>query len=199
MLQNDTNRLLSYYKEALAEYGDHDARSVHWSSKEGQRTRFMILSQIADLHNQSVLDVGSGLGDFYAFLVSHGIAADYTGIDIVPDFISRAKAQFPALKFECKDIFKVEERYDYVIASGAMSFKVADNRNYYFSMIEKMYGIAKKGLAFNMLNREAHIDDETYAAYDPNEVADFCKTICTNVQIVIGYLPQDFTVYLYRE
>lgn len=199
MLQSDTSRLLTYYKQALAEYGDHDARSVHWSSEENQKVRFLILSQIANLNNTSVLDVGSGLGDLYTFLLSLHIHTKYTGIDIVPDFIARAKEQSPSLNFECKDIFAVDTQYDYVLASGAMSFKVKDNQAYYFSMIKKMYSLAKKGLAFNMLNYESHINDETYASYKPEEVAEFCKTFCPNVQIIIGYLPQDFTLYLYKE
>jgi cyclopropane fatty-acyl-phospholipid synthase-like methyltransferase len=199
MLHNDTNRLLAYYKESLAEFGDHDARSVHWSSTENQNIRFMILSQIANLNGMSVLDVGCGLGDLYTFLKKQNMHVEYTGIDIVPDFINLARIQFPTRHFECKDIFTVSEKYDYVVASGAMSFKVTDNKKYYFSMIEKMYRIATKGLAFNMLNHGTHIDDQTYASYDPNEIADFCKTLSDNVQIVVDYLPQDFTIYLYKE
>ena len=199
MRPNDTARLISYYKEALDQYGDHDARSVHWSNADGQKTRFMILSQIANLKNKSILDVGCGLGDLYTFLVSQNIHTNYTGIDIVPDFIVRAREQIPTARFECKDMMAMTEKYDYVIASGALSFKVPDNKNYYFSVIKKMYDTANKGLAFNMLNKEVHIDDETYAAYDPSEVADFCKSFCPRVEIIIDYLPQDFTLYLYKE
>lgn len=198
MIPKDNNRIQAYYKEALADYGDHDARSVHWSDVQGQRTRFMVLSQIADLNGQQVLDVGCGLGDLYSFFLKSKIEVDYTGIDIIPDFISLARERYPQARFELKDMATITETYDYILASGALSFKIADHKKVYFEIIKKMYKHATKGVAFNMLNRIVHVDDETYAAYDITEVADFCKTFCNNVQIITDYLPQDFTIYLYK-
>jgi len=198
MNTTDQNRLLTYYKSALNEFGDHDARSVHWSDKRGQELRFLILSQIANLNGQSVLDVGCGLGDLINFFKKNALSVDYTGIDIVPDFIERAREFHPNARFETMNIETTTEQFDYVLASGAMSFKVENNKEFYFGIIKKMFELSKKGLAFNMLNCEIHVDDETYAAYDPNEVADFCKTLSPNVQIILGYLPQDFTIYMYK-
>ncbi len=198
MNTTDQNRLLTYYKSALNEFGDHDARSVHWSDKRGQEMRFLILSQIGNLEAQSVLDVGCGLGDLVTFFKNNNIKTDYTGIDIVPDFIQRAQKFHPGVRFETMNIEAITEQFDYVLASGAMSFKVENNQAFYFGIIKKMFELSKKGLAFNMLNREIHVDDETYAAYDPNEVSDFCKTLTPNVQIILGYLPQDFTIYMYK-
>jgi trans-aconitate methyltransferase len=198
MNPDDQKRILHYYQSALTEYGENDARSVHWSDQTGQQKRFLVLSQIADLNGRSVLDVGCGLGDLYKFFFSQNINADYTGIDIVPEFIVAARERFPNVQFEVKDISAETKTYDYVLASGVLSYKVADHKNYYFSLIKKMYDLSAKGLAFNMLNKDTHIDDATYAAYDINEIADYCKTFCDNVQIVVDYLPQDFTIYLYK-
>ncbi|MCC2631294.1 MAG: hypothetical protein K0S38_1103 [Candidatus Paceibacter sp.] len=179
-------------------FGDHDARSVHWSDEHGQQTRFLILSQIANLNHQSVLDVGCGLGDLYDFLKKQNLEVDYTGIDIVPEFIEKAKIRFPEVNFKVQSMEDLDEQYDFVLASGVLSFKITDHKTFYFSMIEKMFAASKKGLAFNMLNNKTHIDDDTYAAYDTDEVMSFCKTLSDNVQIVIGYLPQDFTIYMYK-
>jgi trans-aconitate methyltransferase len=195
---NDTTRILSYYKDALTMFGDHDARSVHWSDEYGQNARFLALSQIANITHSSILDVGCGLGDLYTFLQKNNITVDYTGIDIVPDFIVRARELHPGVRFEARDIFTMKESFDYVLASGALSFKVKDHKKYYFSMIEKMFSLATKGLAFNMLNHDMHVDDDTYASYKPEQVADFCKTLTPNVQIILGYLPQDFTIYMLK-
>jgi trans-aconitate methyltransferase len=198
MQPKDNERLQKFYKEALAIFGDHDARSVHWSGEEGQRTRFLVLSQVANLNHQSVLDVGCGLGDLYKFFIDQKIDVDYTGIDIIPDFIARTKERFPDGHFECKDITAVTKTYDVVLASGALSFKVTDSQAYNFSVIKKMYDVAKTAVAFNMLNRATHVDDDVYATYNPTEVATFCKTFCPRVEIITDYLPQDFTIYLYK-
>jgi cyclopropane fatty-acyl-phospholipid synthase-like methyltransferase len=198
MLSSDNNRLQKFYKDALSEYGDRDARSVHWSSQQGQLTRFLVLSQIANLNNQKVLDVGCGLGDLYQFFLREKIDVNYTGIDIVPNFILRAQERFPSARFDVQNIEDLNETFDFILASGALSFKVSDYKNFYFSIIKKMYDHARKGVAFNMLNFETHVDDDTYAAYHIEEVQDFCKTFCNDVQVVVDYLPQDFTIYLYK-
>lgn len=194
----DHQRILDFYQEAYRTYGDRDARSVRWSNPADQITRFRALLGVADLSNQSVLDVGCGMGELYKFFLQEQIPVDYTGIDIVPEFITSAEKRFPDTRFAVKDIFEVNKQFDYVVASGALSFKVENNLNYYQDMIRQMYSVARKAVAFNMLDNRIHIDDDIYAAYSPIEIADFCATIADRVEVVVDYLPQDFAVYLYR-
>lgn len=197
MHDDDHKRILNFYEDALQVYGN-DARSVHWSNKETQSVRFDALCKVADLNNKSVLDVGCGLGDLYKFFISKQIAVDYTGIDIVPVFVERARARFPDTDFRVADISVLNEQYDYVLASGVLNLTVADSKNYYFSLIKKMFECSKKGLAFNMLNKAEHSNDETYVSYDIDEVTAYCKTLTDKVVVVTGYLPWDFTVYMYK-
>jgi 2-polyprenyl-3-methyl-5-hydroxy-6-metoxy-1,4-benzoquinol methylase len=194
----DSKRISDYYTSALKRFGKDDPRSVHWSNSEDQIIRYEILLQVGKLSNTSVLDVGCGFGILYRLFLQKEIPVDYTGIDIIPDFIQTTKEKFPGAKFEVNDIFDIDQKFDYVLASGALSFKVDNNEMYYREMIKKMYSLCKKGIAFNMLDRSVHVDNETYASYSPQEIGDFCKTFSNNVQIVTGYLPQDFTVYVYR-
>ena len=197
MTPEEKQRLINYYENSLKEYGDN-AQAVHWLNHNTQEIRFEILSKIADLNNKKILDVGCGLGDLYKFLISKNINTEYSGIDIVPEFIAKAQKHFPNLKFQIKDISDINEEYDYILASGVFSFNVEDSKNYYFSLIKRIFEHAKYGFAFNMLNSVAHNTDETYFAYDVNEVLAYCKTLTENVKIVSDYLPQDFTVYMYK-
>ncbi len=194
----DYDRIYKFYKDALDRFGSEDVRSVQWTSLYGQRRRFEVLLNVGDVSGGSVLDVGCGLGDLYKFLSQEGIQVDYTGIDIVPEFIDAAKESFPEVRFENKDIFEIDESFDYCFASGALSFKVHDNDNHYKNMIKKMYELANNAVAFNMLDEATHVDNETYAAYSPKEIVDFCSTFANRVEVVTDYLPQDFTVYLYK-
>lgn len=194
----DQNRIKEFYEESFKEFGDRDARSLHWSDKDGQITRFNILLNIANITGASLLDVGCGFGDLYKYLLERQIDANYTGIDIIPEFIATAKTRYPDATFECKDIFDCSRHFDCIFASGALSFKVKDNNNYYRSMIKKMYDLADRAVAFNMLNSTIHVDDSIYASYSPDEIGEFCKTFCDDVEIVVGYLPQDFTIYLHK-
>lgn len=195
---HDRNRLKKFYNDSLSAYGEHDPRGVHWQNQENQEKRFLVLSKIADLDGKSVLDVGCGFGDLYGFLIREGKSVDYSGIDIVPEFISAARRKYPLANFEEKDIFEVEAQYDFILASGALSFKIDNHHTYYQEMIKKMFEKAKMGLAFNMLDIGNHIDDTEFAAYDSKEIMSFCKTLTPKVEIITDYLPQDFTVYMYK-
>jgi SAM-dependent methyltransferase len=195
---SDFERLHTFYADALKEYGPTDARSVQWADAKNQQKRFEVLMAIAPLADKSVLDVGCGLGDLYKLFLQKQIPVNYTGIDIVPEFIATAAQRFPDATFQCKDISVVSKQYDYVLASGALSFKVEGHVDFYKDMIKHLYSLAREGVAFNMLDNSIHIDDNTYAAYSPHDIGDFCKTFCEHVEIVTGYLPQDFTIYLYR-
>jgi SAM-dependent methyltransferase len=198
----DRDRLLKFYQDGLAAYGSTDARATQWSDASGQRRRFDVLLNVmedADGEAPSLLDAGCGLGELYKATLEKKIALSYTGIDIVPDYIDLARIRFPQARFEYKDIMDMSEQFDYVVASGALTFKVKDNDAYYREMIQKMHGMAKKAVAFNMLNRVAHVNDDTYASYEPKEIADFCGTLGGRVETILGYLPQDFTIYIYKD
>jgi len=196
--KHDYKHLHKFYEDALERYGEEDVRSVQWTSSFGQKRRFDILLGVEDVNGSSLLDAGCGLGDLYALLTEKELNIDYTGIDIIPEFIKVAQKNFPETNFEIKDILEVEEKYDYVLASGALSFKVANNNEHYKRVIKKMYEVANKAVAFNMLDNATHVDNGTYAAYHPKEIAGFCSSFVEHIEVVIDYLPQDFTVYLYK-
>lgn len=53
-----------------------------------------------------VLDLGCGPGHWTAFL--HALGADVTGVDIVPEFISHARATHPGPKFQLGSMTEVD-------------------------------------------------------------------------------------------
>ncbi len=194
----DYGRIQSFYQESFQKFGDRDARSVRWGNLTDQQKRFAVLSQVTALSGKSVLDVGCGLGDLYKYFLQQGIEVEYTGIDIVREFVEAAQSRFPQANFMHQDIFDIDQRFDIVMCSGGLSFKVKDNLSYYQGMIKTMYGLAKQAVSFNMLDNRIHSDDDIYAAYSPIDIADFCHTIAPRVQVVTDYLPQDFTMYMYK-
>ena len=52
------------YNKMLAD-GANDAERVGWGSVDSQEKRFRVLMEIGDLDNNSILDVGCGLGAFF--------------------------------------------------------------------------------------------------------------------------------------
>ena len=197
MNPSDTNKIVKFYEDSFLKYGN-DARSVHWSGEISQHARFDVLSNIAPLSNMRILDVGCGLGEIYKFFISKKIPIDYTGVDVVPVFINRARERFPGARFVLGDAYSIDESYDYILASGVFSLSITQGKEHYFAMIKNLFNHAKYGLAFNMLNEDGHPTNETYISYNIDEVTRYCKTISNRVVVVSNYLPQDFTVYMYR-
>lgn len=195
----DRKRISDYYDEHLAKHGAFSPLALSWTSQEEQLRRFQALFGVGDLKERSILDVGCGLGDFYHFLKLHLDEFEYLGIDIVPSLIEKAREKYPQANFEVADFLEFEGDYfDYVFCSGALSFKVPNHQEKYFAMIKKMYELSREGVAFNMLDRKGHVDDELYSAYSLEEVKEFCQTITPKLKVINDYSPQDFSIFLYH-
>lgn len=81
----------------------YSARSSEYTDLFGSMTsthasdRALVSSWAASLTGP-VLDAGCGPGQWTDFLAACGVAA--CGVDLVPDFVERARAQYPDLSFE---------------------------------------------------------------------------------------------------
>lgn len=193
---NDLN--IHYYTELVNRYGI-DVQSLNWGSSESQKLRFSILSQVGPLKGAKVLDVGCGLGDFYAWLEKNDIMAEYTGIDITPAMVENARQRFPKTRFEVFNLLEDGcDIYDYVVASGIFTRRLREPITYLEKMIHRAYELARKAVAFNSLSSWA-TDQEANEFYaNPLAVLGFCRTITPWVVMRHDYLPHDFTIYMYR-
>lgn len=200
MLTTDIQRVKEFYKTTLARFGVGSARALNWQSDDSQQIRYKIFLENALLEGKSILDVGCGLGDFYGFLHSRLNNFEYKGIDVVPELIAGARKKYPTASFETADMLSYDgPGADYVFASGVFSFTVQNSREVYFSAIKKYYGLARGGFGFNMLKKLYHVDDDLYVTYYPQDVVNYCQSMCKDVKLVEGYLPHDFTVFMYKD
>ncbi|GIW61911.1 MAG: hypothetical protein KatS3mg089_0763 [Patescibacteria group bacterium] len=160
-----------------------------WGDKD-KYGNFELLCKIVDftnssLMNASVLDVGSGTGDFSEYLRKQGIK-EYVGIDIFPMSVDLAKMKYNET-FICSDFldYKFQRRFDYVFSSGAIA-AILDTDNYQIltAFVSKMWRLAEKGVAFNFLTREytKENDDELFL-YDFDEVLRICRNIVKSAPI----------------
>lgn len=194
-----SKKILSFYNNHINEHGS-GPRAMGWSDERSQLLRFAALCKVGDLEGSLVLDVGCGFGDLYRYLADHYERIGYTGIDINPRYIQRARELYPDAKFEVADFGEYAGgRFDFVVASGAFAVKIPNYKETYFKQIEKMFDIARKGIAFTMLDEKHHPNDETYAAYSPEGVKAFCMSLTNDIIIDHSYLPHDFTVVLKKE
>jgi len=183
----------------LRKYGTHSAMALDWDSDKNQKSRFEILSKIGDLNGKTILDFGCGLGDLYGYLSKRFKKLAYLGIDIVPDFVVAARYKYPKARFELTEIGDLQGKFDYVFASGSLTFNVDKGKNFYLDLVKQMYERANIGVGFNMLNKGFYDTDRFYMTYDPMEVLEYCKTFAKDVKIIFEYLKGDFTIYLFKK
>jgi SAM-dependent methyltransferase len=111
---------LNLYQNKFNKYGV-DPRSLLWKSKGAAHQRFRQFWSEIDFNGKSVLDIGCGFGEFGKFLLKRYKDVDYTGIDIVPEFIKNAKSMVLGGKFFVGDYLKAETKILQVVTRGGES------------------------------------------------------------------------------
>ncbi len=195
----DTARIVSYYTERLDRHG-LSPLSLDWGSRESQQRRFGVLAGIGALDGASLLDVGCGLGDLYAWLREQGCTVDYAGVDLTPSMVERARARFPEVDFAVCDLLAEppDRHYDYVFASGIFYLRQQAPMDFVEAMAQRLFALCRRGVAFNLLSTCADRQDDGEFYADPAEVLRRCLAITPRVVLRHDYQPNDFSVYLYR-
>ncbi len=177
----------------------NDWRALGWHSRRTQFRRFEILCEVGPLAHSRILDVGCGLGDFYGYLQAEGHMVNYTGCDLLPEMVERARHRFPEARFVVQDVLHGlgKERFDYIVSSGAFNIDFGQNLEAVQLLLREMVQQCTQGVAINFLSTTDPDHDPIFYHYDPQEMLTYCQTLCTRVQLREGYLPNDFTLYLY--
>lgn len=202
---DDVSAVARFYDDLVATHGDHRL-AVGWHWSHSQRVNFAQLAALDGLTSgASVLDLGCGLGHFADFLAERGLEVDYTGWDISPAMIAQARERRPELRFEVRDILveACPERFDFVIACGALSMLLPDHDAWLSNMLRAMFQLCRKGLAFTLLSRRVLSRDpfagepDLYYA-DPASVLAFCLELSPQVDLDHQSLAHSFAVRVYR-
>jgi SAM-dependent methyltransferase len=148
-----------------------------------------------------VLDIGSGLGDLYSYLRARNVPVDYTGYDLVPEMVTRARQRHPEARFVVRDVLQGlgDERFDYILSSGAFNLNFGDNLTAVQRVLREMFAACTRGVAINFLSTADPHRDPLFYHYQPQQMQAFCQTFCPHVRLREDYLPNDFTLYLYPE
>ncbi|MGF9976251.1 class I SAM-dependent DNA methyltransferase [Viridibacillus arvi] len=193
-----------HYKNLFDKYGD-SFKSAQWADKESQEKRFQILLGIEDIENSRILDFGCGTGHLATYLKRMNINVNYTGVDIVPEFISCAKEKHPEYNFYLNTELP-NQKYDYIFISGVFNNKLEDNRGFYEKTLLDLSNFCNKGIAFNMLSHYVEYYDEGLFYENPETIFKFVKqnispyiVIRNEYQLKKDIIPFEFTTYIYMK
>lgn len=195
-MSNLINKNNTIYHASAKAY-PNDYRGVKWHSAETQFLRFKILCEVAeDIFISDILDVGCGFGHLVDYLITNQFKGTYKGIDIVAEMIIHAKQRHPSFHFEINDVDSVlPTSHDHVLASGIFTFSDLENMQ---ATIRLLFSRCKKSLAFNSLKLSTFSKEKEIFYADPIKTLDFCKSITPSCFLRQDYLPEDFTIYMYR-
>jgi SAM-dependent methyltransferase len=188
------------YQKAFDLYGE-SPKSLHWVDYPSQARRFKPLVADLDLEGKSILDAGCGLGDLLPYLYAKADSFQYFGMDINEDFIEVAKKRYGGHKFKVGDPFskRLLHGLDVVISSGTMNQNVPNWLEARKKMIRGLWGNTREALAFNMAGSFKPWPHDSLIAYaDSQVILEYCLTLTDKVNLKADYLPQDFTVIMYK-
>jgi SAM-dependent methyltransferase len=209
-LQPETDTV-RFYESHVRRYG-YGYRALGFGRRSSQNRRFAAAAAVGDLHGKRVLDMGCGFGDFLAWLHERGVRPQYTGVDICAPMVERCLQRFASrddARFLIGDALtwtpdsrtpdsSAAEAFDYVIASGIFGYASADAQKRVRPTLTRLFAMSRIGLSVNFLSKRATTRSAARLYLRPADVLDFALSLTPSVRLDHTYMPNDFTLSLYR-
>jgi len=200
MKKEQRKRIVDRHRDSLKRHGHHP-NALYWSSRAIQEIRFKILAEIGIRAGDAVLDVGCGFADFKSWIEQQGRPVQYAGVDLSPDLICAAQEKHPEVQLMYGELFDFHFEpgsFDWVILSGALNEQLHDESVYAFRVIERMYSLCRKGVAFNMLDARHLVAHDLHSRI-PAQVLAYCQSLCPDCVVQDEYLQNDFSIYMFKQ
>ena len=198
----DGSETSRFYEEHVRRFG-YSYRALGFGRRESQEKRFIAALGLGSLHRKRLLDVGCGFGDLLAWLNARGIEPEYTGVDICKPMIQRCRKRFEgtSARFIVGDAltFVPEDPFDYIVASGIFGYNAKDTRKRVQPTLERLFDLTRIAMAVNFLSWRAPARSPGRLYLHPADVLQFALKLTPAVRLDHTYLPNDFTVSLYRQ
>ena len=190
-------RIREYYLPKLKNEKS-DSGCLGWENEKAQELRFEVLKNIF-FQGASVLDVGCGLGNLYDYLKKQGYNFNYTGVDILPEMIFRAKEKNPQAEFFSANIFEddlfVDRKFDVIYASGIFNIELGNNEDFLRNALQKFVSLSNKFVVFNLLHARSATKEPGYYYQTPDTVQKLFPPV-KKIFFIDDYLDNDFSTIL---
>jgi SAM-dependent methyltransferase len=189
-----------WYEAHVQRFG-YGYRALGFGRRSSQEKRFGAILGLGELHGASLLDVGCGFGDLLAWLEARGVQPRYTGVDLCQPMVAHCRKRFAGsdARFVTGDAltWTPEAPADFVVASGIFGLAARDARTRLRPTLARLFTFCRKGLAVNFLSNRAP-RRVARLQLDPCEMLKEALALTPSVRLDHSYLPNDFTLLLYR-
>jgi SAM-dependent methyltransferase len=202
MKESDINEYINRYTERFNEFG-FSPETLGWGKNSKQTIRFGVLSEYALKYKKSsVLDIGCGFADLYLFLKTNGWEGKYTGTDLVPVLLEKARELYPEIDLLQIDIEDEElKSADYVIASGIFNAKISEesNESHIEKSLELMFKLCNKALCVDFMS--TYVDFQKDAAWhtSPEWAFNIAKKLSKRIILRNDYMPYEFSLIIFKD
>lgn len=201
------------YTDKYSMFGD-DPKSLSWNDADSQNLRFAKISELFRYESNdkfSVHEIGCGLGHFKQYLNDSGYGCEYSGSDIIEDFINCNINKYPDCHFAVQnisnDLDRIDDKIkgkDYYCLSGTFhtieNNSIEDWETFVFKSIQNMFEMANKGIGFNFLTSHSDFYDDGLYYANPANILDWSiKNLSRFVSISHDMPLYEFTVCAYKE
>jgi dTDP-4-amino-4,6-dideoxygalactose transaminase len=190
------------------------ASGADWSSPTEREVRLEVMLDLLEGDASpriDLLDVGCGSGDMLRYIRSRVQQhIRYHGIDVSVAALDLARAKFPDGAFSEIDLARASDQSigtlatDYAIINGLFTAKGplrdADMWSLLRHVIVRLWGVVRKGVAFNVMSKRAESEkaDLFHASFD--ELAEALDPIAgRNLAFRADYSPNEYTCFAFKQ
>jgi len=198
---DDVSQVVHRYQKRIAEHGVTLA-SLNSGDEQKQALRYGVLASALRGSEPSILEVGCGLADFYKYLLQHDQACVYHGYDIVPEYITECRRNYPEAQFHLRNIFAegIEGTYDTIVMSQVLNnrYQKSDNMQVMREALKLAFEHTRVAVAVDMLSTYVEFRNPEVFYYSPEEIFRVAKEIAPRVVLRHDYRAFEFCVQLYH-
>jgi SAM-dependent methyltransferase len=199
--QDDLKHVIDRYQSRIGPEGP-TFESMKSGGPEKQDLRCKIHAESLLTPNPKILDIGSGIGYFYDYLKRNNIACDYTGYDVVPEYVAKSSAEYPEAKFYLRNVFEegIEGMYDNIVLSQVLNnrYQSSDNIEVMTTMLEMAFAHTRVGVSIDMMSSYVDFQNEALYYYSPEQIFSIAKKIAHRVMLRHDYRGFEFCIQLYH-
>lgn len=199
---DDLNAVIQRYQRRITEHGPTHA-SMASGGPQKQRARHAVHASALFGERPHLLDIGCGLGEFYAFLRDSGRAVHYVGYDVVPEYIAECRRLYSECHFEQRNIFTegIGGQYDTIVMSQVLNnrYRHSDNMRVLQTALTLAFQHTRVSVSVDMMSDNVDYRNEDLYYYSPEAVFSFARTLTRRVILRHDYRPFEFTIQLLHQ